>query len=454
MKDRWKLAGVCGMLMAGLVLMISADALIGTNSFAAQKPAAQDVRTVFDRPQVTAGSEERQVPAWTAASVFASREEEPVQAEEAAEAVTEAATEETTPETAKTQEETAEEPETEEVTTIFASTMMEDTQNIQYDNYDVDAPAKTYEQEQKEIVDAVQARKWNNMIISTASVLNIREKASTDAKIIGKLPKYGGGTILDYNKDKSWVKIKSGPVTGWVSMDYVISGDKVAATAEKVGTEKVIVLAETLRAREEANTESKIVALLDEGEEFEILKKGDGWAKIAVDDDEAWINTDYVTISYELEKAVVYHEPEPVKETKKESSSDSSKGSSGGSKSSSKRSSMVAYAMKFLGNRYVWGGTSLTKGTDCSGFTMRIYEHFGYDIPRTSYNQAKGGKTIKISSLKPGDLVFYSNSSGINHVAMYIGNGQVIHASNARSGIKISNINYRTPTKAVRYIND
>ena len=437
------------MMAIGLVLMISADALIGADSFAARKPAAQAVK---DSASAENPAEEKETsPGLTSvstslltASAFSEETSEEVSEElpetdvTAAEEPTEELTEETT--------DLEEEPE--EVTTIFASTMMEDTQSIVYQDYDIDAPAKTYEQEQKEIVDARLSRKWNNMVISTASVLNVRDKASESGKIVGKMPKNAGGTIIEYNKDKSWVKITSGSVTGWVSTEYVIQGEKVEETAEKVGTEKAVVLAETLRAREEPTTDSKIVTLLDQGESYEILKQQDGWAKVAIDNDEAWINTDYVTISYELEKAVVYHEPEPVKETS------SSGSSSGSSKSSSKRSSMVAYAMQFLGNKYVWGGTSLTRGTDCSGFTMRIYEHFGYSIPRTSYNQAKGGKTISLSSLKPGDLVFYSNSSGINHVAMYIGNGQVIHASNPRSGIKISNMNYRKPTKAVRYIND
>ena len=102
--------------------------------------------------------------------------------------------------------------------------------------------------------------------------------------------------------------------------------------------------------------------------------------------------------------------------------------------------------MKFLGNPYVWGGTSLTKGADCSGFTMSVMKNFGISLPHYSGSQAKSGKRIKSSEMRPGDLVFYGNSRGrINHVAMYIGNGQVINAASRRSGIKISTWNYRTP---------
>ena len=100
------------------------------------------------------------------------------------------------------------------------------------------------------------------------------------------------------------------------------------------------------------------------------------------------------------------------------------------------RAEMVAYAKQFLGNPYVYGGTSLTNGTDCSGFTMRIYEHFGYSIPRAG-GQRTFGKLIKVSEAQPGDLVFYEG-----HVTMYIGDGKVIHASSERTGIIISSLSY------------
>lgn len=113
------------------------------------------------------------------------------------------------------------------------------------------------------------------------------------------------------------------------------------------------------------------------------------------------------------------------------------------------REDIVAYALKFVGNRYVYGGTSLTNGTDCSGFTMSVYKKFNYSLSRTSRDQAYNGKSIKRSELKKGDLVFYSNGYRINHVAMYIGNGKIVHASNPSSGIKVSNMNYRTPCRYV-----
>lgn len=153
-------------------------------------------------------------------------------------------------------------------------------------------------------------------------------------------------------------------------------------------------------------------------------------------------------------------ETEKPKETQKPSS-DKTSGGPGGSKnpgSSSSgvekatRTAVVAYAKQFLGNPYVYGGTSLTKGADCSGFTQAVYAHFGISTGRSSRDQAARGKEISVSEAQPGDLLFYASGSYINHVAMYIGGGQIIHSSNPKTGICIAPSNYRTPCKAVTFL--
>ena len=163
------------------------------------------------------------------------------------------------------------------------------------------------------------------------------------------------------------------------------------------------------------------------------------WMCISIDNEKAFVSKDFVKVTFNLDRAVSI-----------KSSGIASKTSSDNSSSSS-LSSMVNYAMQFLGNPYVWGGTSLTNGTDCSGFVMRIYEHFGYSLPRTSAAQAGATRTVSSGDVRPGDLFFYG-SGGVSHVAMYIGNGQIIHASNPRTGIKISSAYYRTPIKIGRVI--
>ncbi len=119
---------------------------------------------------------------------------------------------------------------------------------------------------------------------------------------------------------------------------------------------------------------------------------------------------------------------------------------------SATRTAIVAYAKQFLGNPYVYGGTSLTNGADCSGFTQSVFAHFGITTGRSSRDQAAKGKEISMSAIQPGDLLFYASGSYINHVAIYIGDGQIIHSSNPTTGITITKYNYRTPCKAVTFL--
>ena len=116
------------------------------------------------------------------------------------------------------------------------------------------------------------------------------------------------------------------------------------------------------------------------------------------------------------------------------------------------RVDLVNYAKQFLGNPYVWGGTSLTNGADCSGFVQSVFKNYGVSLPRTSAAQSAVGTKVSLSEAQPGDLIFYANNGRVNHVAIYIGGCQVIHASNARTGIKISNASYRTPYAVKRVL--
>ena len=137
-----------------------------------------------------------------------------------------------------------------------------------------------------------------------------------------------------------------------------------------------------------------------------------------------------------------------------DTSSDDGSSDTGASDSSysSVRDSVVSYALQFVGNPYVYGGTSLTNGTDCSGFTMSVLANFGVSIPRVAASQAGAGTAVDVSAVQPGDLLFYSDGSGISHVAMYIGGGQVVHASSSTTGIIVSNMNYRTPVCARSFL--
>ena len=270
-------------------------------------------------------------------------------------------------------------------------------------------------------------------VSNVSNYLNIRAGAGENEKIIGKRPSYAGCEILE--DTNGWYKISSGGITGYVKSDYILTGDEAKQAAMNHAELMAIVHADRLNARTEPSTDAKIWTQISENERYHVAEQLDGWVKIEFDesgegdgDDEisaAYVSSEFVEVRYALSEAIKFS---PTEE------------------SASLRSRIVNYAMKFLGNPYVWGGTSLTKGADCSGFTMSVMKNFGISLPHYSGSQAKSGKRIKSSEMRPGDLVFYGNSRGkINHVAMYIGNGQVINAASRRSGIKISTWNYRTP---------
>ena len=107
--------------------------------------------------------------------------------------------------------------------------------------------------------------------------------------------------------------------------------------------------------------------------------------------------------------------------------------------------------MQYVGNPYQWGGTSLTNGADCSGFTQSVFANSGIDLARVAADQANGGTSVSVDDLQPGDLVFYSSSSGIDHVAIYAGDGTIVHAANSNSGITTSSAYYSDIVDAKRY---
>lgn len=298
---------------------------------------------------------------------------------------------------------------------------------------DRDAEASKTEAESvttAEAVDTTIAGYTNLGIAHVDNYLNVREAAGEDAKLVGKMSKNAGCEILGVEGD--WTKIKSGKVEGYVKSEYLYTGEE----AKQVAAEAITMMAtvtntQSLRVRTGPSMEESTVDLIPLGEKLEVLEDLGDWIKVTFDSDEGYISSEFVEISEELETAVTITELQY------------------GEGVSDARVSIVQYAKQFLGNPYVWGGASLTNGTDCSGFTMSIYAKYGISLPHSSRAQANCGTRIDPANARPGDLFFYGNGSGINHVAMYIGGGQVIHASTERTGIRISNAYYRTPVCVV-----
>ena len=280
---------------------------------------------------------------------------------------------------------------------------------------------------------------YKNIGISDVdNYLNVREEPSENGKIIAKMPSKAAGNILE-TTDNGWYKIQSGKITGYVKSDYILTGQPAKDEALKVAELMAIVNTDMLNARSEPSTDSKIWTQISNNEKYPVLKQIDGWVEIELEEDSnAYVASDYVDVRYALPEAIKFS---PLEEK--------------ANAAASLRTQIVNYALQFLGNPYVWGGTSLTKGADCSGFTLSVFGHFGISLPHYSGSQANMGKAVKSSEMRPGDLVFYANSKGtINHVGIYIGNGQIVNAASRRSGIKISTWNYRTPVRIRNILGD
>ena len=294
---------------------------------------------------------------------------------------------------------------------------------------------------------AMAINQYDNLVISKVNnYLNVRAEPKSDGKIIGKMTSKAAGEILE--SLDGWYKIKSGPITGYITADpqYTATGQEAKDIAMQTATLKAVINTDVLNVRTEPNTDAKIWTQIVKDERYPVLAQLDGWVQIELDSvdeedgsegDKAYISTrdNNVEVRYALNEAIKFSPAEEAANA-----------------AASRRSKVVNYALQFVGNPYVWGGTSLTKGADCSGFTMQVMRQFGVSLPHYSGAQAKMGKPVKSSEMRPGDLIFYANSGGtVNHVAMYIGNGQIVHAASKKSGLKISTWNYRTPV-AIRNV--
>ena len=396
---------------------------------------------------------------------------------------------------------------------------------------------------------------YENIAVSQVSdYVNIREQATTNSKIVGKIYNNCAATILETVEGEggSWYRIQSGTVNGFIRSQYFITGQEAETLAQSIGREFVTVSVDNLRLREEPNLTSNVLTMISSGSRYVVQGDEGDFYKVEVDADLiGYIAKSYCKVEVEFDQAVSLEEERqklqeeaqrkrdaqtaianleqtikveenkdviipanpsqsddsamtsapsantaagsqaqspstgqssssgktaastPGKTDSSQNSSDQSSsaqiGSSGPSSGtvsspvagpgssaavvSATRTAIVAYAKQFLGNPYVYGGTSLTNGADCSGFTQSVFAHFGITTGRSSRDQAAKGKEISMSAIQPGDLLFYASGSYINHVAIYIGDGKIIHSSNPTTGITITKYNYRTPCKAVTFLN-
>lgn len=300
-------------------------------------------------------------------------------------------------------------------------------------------------------------------VSNATTYLNIREGASTSDKVIGKLPGYSACEILE--EDGDWYKIKSGTVIGYVSAEYILTGYDANVKAKEKMTRLLEVKCDQLNVRESANVDCDIATKVSTGEHLTIVEEEkDGWWKAEINGLSGYVAAEYVEVVYTLPTAIEIKEVEEETNTVTSSGVASSSSQGGSSKSSSVTYTnldstvsqtaidLINTAYQYLGNPYVYGGNSLTNGIDCSGFVKQIFAMYGYSLPRTSRQYVSVGTQVPISQIKAGDILIYKYGSSIGHVAIYIGNGKIIHAANESSGICIGNAYFVYPYMAVRVI--
>ena len=286
------------------------------------------------------------------------------------------------------------------------------------------------------VLEAFHLDGYSNLGIVTVSEgkVNIRDAASMDGSIVGKIGKNAGCDIL--GEEGEWLHIKSGKVEGYIKSEYVLTGMSALDQASALLKPVADVNTNGLKVRTEPNTECEVLDIVGSGQRFDVLEELDEWVKISLDGEEGYLFKEYVEVGAKLDEALTITEVRY------------------GEGVSDVRMALCDFAKQYVGRPYVWGGTSLTKGADCSGFVLSVFRNYGISLSHSSRVQANSGSPVSLSELKPGDLVFYGNGSGINHVAIYIGGGQVVHASSPQVGITISSMYYRTPVRARRIIQD
>ena len=303
----------------------------------------------------------------------------------------------------------------------------------------------------------------------SADSLRLREQPSTDSAILTTLSK--DAEYLEVKEEGDFIEIQvDESLSGYVHKDYV--------TQRVEFKQAVSVEEERQKAEEDARIKKEAE---DAIAKVEALKKEAGQDTASANKDTPSTSIGMIAQNPNADNGTTKEQNNQSSQTNtsqstgsqtsgstagpggSETSTGSSTGTSGSYQNtqtgpgsavynSAVRTAIVAYAKQFLGNPYVYGGTSLTNGADCSGFTMRIFEHFGVSTGRTSRDQAANGKEISLDKIQPGDLLFYASGKTINHVALYIGDGKIIHASTSKTGIIISTAYYRTPAKAVTFL--
>ena len=299
------------------------------------------------------------------------------------------------------------------------------------------------------------------VIADVDEYVNIRSEANLDGEIVGKLYDESVGQFI--KEENGWYEIESGNAVGYVKKEYVVTGEDAIELAKEVGKRIATVNTTTLFVREEMSVESGVVGMVPIEDELTVIEETDEWAKVSVEEGEGYIFKEYVDIETEFvvaeskeEEEARLRKEEEARENARRAAEEANARAAQAAQNEAQKieaansvakssgsdlgNSVAKFALQFVGNPYVYGGTSLTNGADCSGFVQSVYRNFGVSLPRTSGSMRGSGYNVgSINNAIPGDIVCYSG-----HVGIYIGNGNIVHASTARTGIKVSNASYRS----------
>lgn len=299
---------------------------------------------------------------------------------------------------------------------------------------------------------------WQNCVVANVEgSLRVRAEANTDSEIVGKLYPYAVATILEAGEE--WTKVESGNVTGYVANEYLMFGDEAGAYITENYSYCATVEVPALNVRQEQSTESACIGSVTGGMELEVLSESEEWVEIRYSDEvTGYVAKEYVNVGWNYPEAMTVEEEQEMIKALLASQASVQRQSANSetavipvvntsAEGLALGQEIANYACQFVGNPYVYGGSSLTNGTDCSGFTMSVYAQFGYSLSHSSGVQMGQGTAVALDAVQPGDIICYSG-----HVGLYIGGGQIVHASTESTGIIISNMYYTSPIGARRIV--